>query len=93
MKILLDYDILEIPGKDQIILDVFTHVKAEILRAIEYFDEKYNSVYVVISISKEGLNIYYLSVNSNLADEFNNELGKLIDLSKIAGHIWSTKNN
>ena len=93
MKILLDYEVLGIPDKDQIILDVFTHVKAEILKAIKYFDEKYSSVYIVISISKEGFNIYYLSVNTGLADEFNNELGKLIDFSKISAQIWSTKNN
>ena len=93
MKVLLDYEVLGIPDKDQMILDVFIHIKSEILKAVEVFDEKYNSVYTVVSISGEGLKLYYLCVNTSLADEFNDKLGKQLDFSKIAEEMLVVKNN
>lgn len=93
MKILLDYETLGIPEKDQNVLGVFTHIKAEILRAVKNLNKRYDSVYTVVSITKDGLNMYYISANTALAEEFNLEMGKFIDFSKIATQITAVKNN
>jgi len=93
MKVFLDYEILGIPDKDNMVLPIYLKVKDRIVKFSEQFNGKYDSVFTIVTLNiKEGLCLYYISENVELRKEWE-KVFSTVELEDIAKEIRVAENN
>jgi hypothetical protein len=95
MPVLFEVDRFPQPAQNNLLLEAFLSIKAEILKAIEPIKEELisSNSHIVVVLTPKEIAIKYLVSDSKLADEINQLLSDKMDLTKIADTLLSAGKN
>ena len=95
MPVLFEVDRFPQPAQNNLLLEAFLSIKAEILKAIEPIKEKLisSNSHIVVTLTPKETAIKYLVSDSKLSDEIDQLLSNKMDLTKIADMLLSAGKN